>query len=207
MKLGKTSWLILIVGILIIAFGSLGFTRAQQVDQQGQLDNELSVAEKRLANLQLRDLQNEKLNLDQQLEQAQFQLKTAKDALRQPIESIEVIDALFEIAAASNVVITDISSSGISRDKLQKIDISVSKLNIGVRGTVLDLITFVTNLNTDFAAGVVESAEINTRDLTAEEDESAATGNETEEESEEETEESTGAATPTASIRMIIYRY
>jgi len=205
LKLGKTSWLILIVGILIIAFGSLGFTRAQQVDQQGQLDDKLSVAEKRLAGLQLRDLQNEKLNLEQQLEQAELQMKTAQDALREPIESIPVIDSLFQIAAASNVVITDINSSGITREKLEKIDVSVSKMTISVQGTVLDLITFVTRLNTDFSAGVVEATEINTQNLVAEDEESSMTDNETGEGPEEEEEQSGGM--PSAFIRLIIYRH
>ena len=80
MKLGKTSWLILILGIFIIAFGSLGVTRAQQVKEQSEAEDNLAVAEKRLSNLQLRDLQNDKLNLEQQLEQAEYQLNQAQES-------------------------------------------------------------------------------------------------------------------------------
>jgi hypothetical protein len=204
-KLGKTSWLILILGVFIIAFGSLGITRAQQVEEQNELEDTLSVAEKRLANLQLRDLQTEKLNLEQQLAQAELQLEQSREALRHPITSIDVTDALFKVAGDCEVKITEISSSGVGTEALENINCSVIKLNIGVEGEVLKLIDFVTQLNTDFPTGLVKSADISTQALEADTvAEGLASDNET---LIEEEEESAEEGNPTARIQMIIYSY
>ena len=204
MKLGKTSWLILILGIFIIAFGSLGVTRAQQVKEQSEAEDNLAVAEKRLSNLQLRDLQNDKLNLEQQLEQAEYQLNQAQESLQQPIASIVVTDTLFDIAEDCGVVITQVSSTDIGKDMLQDVNYFVIRLSIVAEGEVLNLVNFVTKLNTDLPTGVVQSADISTNALEAEPlGETGASENETGE-SEEETE---GEVIPSARIQLIIHSY
>ena len=160
MKLSKTSWLMLTIGIFIIAFASLGIARFQQVQEQNQLEAELSVAERRLDNFQLEQFYSQKNELEEQLDRAISQLKAAKDNLGQSIESIEVTDSLFEIVKACGVEVTEISSSGIASDKLEGITCSILRLAIRVEGDVPNLISFITKLNDDFTSGVVKSAEI-----------------------------------------------
>ena len=208
MKLGKTSWLILTLGIFIIAFGSLGVARSQQVEEQSQLEDELTVAEKRLSNLQLKEFHSQKNELEQQLDQALSQLEDAKDVLHQSIESIVVTDALFEIASACDVVIIQVNSSAISQEKLPGMTSSVTRLNITVEGDVLSLISFITKLNNDFTTGVVESAGISTQRLVQEEIQGEAGEEETEGETGESTEGETGeATTPNANIQLLVYTY
>ena len=191
MKLGKTSLLILILGIFIIAFGSLGIARSQQVDQQSQLEDELSVAEKRLSNLQLKELHLQGQELEEEINQARTQLQAAKDVFSQSIESIDVTDSLFDIAEDCDVVINEINSSAITKGALGDITLPLVKLTLNVEGDVPNLISFVTKLNNDFITGVAESAEIGIP---------GTSDNETQGEPEE-------AAKPTAIVRLIIYNY
>jgi len=213
----------LTVGIIIVAFGSLGIARAQQVEQQDQVEEEITVAERRLDNFQLKQLYSQKEGLEERLEETVSQLKATKDELNQSIESIGVTESLFEIASANDVEITQISSSDISTDKLAGITSSIARINLSVEGDVPDLISFITALNNDFTTGVVMSAEITIQEqYEGEGEQSEEEGEQSEEEgegeqpeeegegeeseeSEEEDEEETEQ--PLANIRLGIYTY
>jgi len=234
-KLSKISWLVLIVGIFTISFAGLGTAHSQQLDEQDQLDEELSLAEIRISNFQIDQLSAQRVELEKQLNQATLQLEAAKDDLRQRIESIGVTDSFFEIAEDCNVEIIEISSSGLSSDELEVPEISPSSydsdesevtetnpfsladddlegitcsiqvLTAEVEGDVADLITFIISLNSNFTTGVVVSAVIDIPGAT-EEDEGTIEEEEEEEEQEEQ-EEGEEVAKPSADIRMAIYSY
>jgi len=195
MKLSKTSWLILILGVLVVAFGTLGLARAQQVQEQKQLDEELSVAEMRLSKIQLNELRSQKGELEGRLEQIASQLEAAKDDLRQSIESITVVDSMFAIAEASGVEIIDVSSSELGSGELEGIDCSIIRLTMRVEGDVPNLIGFVTKLNNDFITGIVRSVQMDTREAYEE------VGGEAEGEQAEE------EGKPSVNIQMIVYSY
>ena len=209
MKLGKTSWLILIAGVVIVAFASLGVARSRQASEHEQLNEELTVAEMRLTNVQLTELQDRKGELEAQLDEATAQRKAAEDNLSQSNESIDVTDFLFVIAQACGVVINDIHSSDLSSDKLADVNCSVIRLSINVEGEVSSLISFVTKLNDDFTTGVVDSVDISIPGITEEEvegeTEEEANGVETENSTEPEPEPEPGI--PSASIRLSVYSY
>ena len=211
MKLSKTSWLILIAGVVIVAFASLGLTSSRQVSEHKQLTEELTVAETRLTNVQLKDLQVGKGELEAQLDETTAQLKAAEYNLSQSNESIDVTDFLFVIAQACGVIINNISSSDLSSDELAEVSCTVSRLSINVEGELPSLISFVTMLNNDFTTGVVDSVSISITEMPEEE-----IGEETEGETEEEaggveTENSTEPEPepeiPSASIRLSVYSY
>ncbi len=207
MKLGKTSWLILIVGVVIVAFASLGLARSRQVSEHEQLNEELTVAEMRLTNVKLTELQARQGELEAQLDEATAQRKAAEDNLSPSNESIDVTDFLFVIAQACDVVINDINSSDLSSDKLAEVSFSVIRLSINVEGEVSSLISFVTRLNNDFTTGVVDSVDISIPGITEEEvegeTEEEANGVETENSTEPEPE----PGIPSASIRLSVYSY
>ncbi len=204
MKLSKTSWIILIVGVLVVAFGTLGIARAQQVQEQKQLDEELAVAEKRLSNLQLKELRSRKSELEVQIEQTASQLETTKDSLRQSVESIEVTDSVFEIAEACGVEIIDVSSSELGTDDLEGVAYSIIQLNMRVEGDVPNLISFVIKLNDDFTTGAVRSVQM---DIQGVAEEVAGEAVEEEEEGEEEEEVEEEVKKPSAGIRLVVYAY
>jgi uncharacterized membrane-anchored protein YhcB (DUF1043 family) len=64
LKLSKTSWLFLTIGIFIIMFVGLGAVRFQQINQQNQLNEELALAEAKLNEFQLEQLSSQKGELE-----------------------------------------------------------------------------------------------------------------------------------------------
>jgi peptidoglycan hydrolase CwlO-like protein len=174
LKLTKTSWLILSVGIFIVIVAGLGFTRSQQMQEQEQLDENLSVAEVRLGKLQVKDLRQQQEELQMRLDESKIQLAAAKDKLRQTVESINVTDEFFAIAQYCGVKIMSLSSSNIKSEKLGDIVCSVISLNAVVSGEVPDLISYVIKLNNDFTTGVVKSAQISIREKVDEGEASAS---------------------------------
>jgi len=172
-KLSKTSRLILAAGIFIVVFASLGITRSQQLQEQEQLDGELTVAEMRLNKFQVKQLRQQQEELQKQLDESAMQLTTAKDKLRLTIDSINVNDEFFEIARSCGVEVVGISSSNIGSEELGDIVCSVITLNAMVAGDTSNLISFVIRLNNDFTTGIVKSAQISISEI-ADEGESSA---------------------------------
>ena len=160
MKLSKTSWLILAAGIFIVVFASLGITRSQQLQEQEQLDDELTVAEMRLNKFQVKQLRQQQEELQKQVDGSTMQLTAAKDKLRQTIDSINVTDEFFEIARSRSIEVVGISSSNIGSEELGNIVYSMITLNATVAGDTSNLISFVIRLNNDFTTGIVKSAQI-----------------------------------------------
>jgi len=157
MKISKASWLILIAGMVFITFASLGIAGARQIQEQQQLGDELTIAERRLEQLQIDQLTTEQDQLVESLAQAAAERETAEGKLRLTNASINVTDFLFEIAQLSGVLITDIKTTGLSSGDLNDIPCAIQSINTRAEGEVLDLIAFVTELNKSFTNGVVQS--------------------------------------------------
>jgi hypothetical protein len=160
LKLTKTSWLILSAGIFIVVAASLGLSHSKQIKEQGQLDEELSVAQTRLDKLQVKQLREQQEELQSRLDESIIQFVAAKDSLRRSIESANLTDDFFAIAQSCSVIVDSITSSGTKEEKLGGITCSAATLNAAVSGEVSDLISFVVKLNDYFTTGVVKSAQI-----------------------------------------------
>ena len=173
MKISKTSWLLIVVGVFIIAMVGLGAVRYQQVNQQNQLNEELALAEMKLNEFKLEQLSDRQGELEEQLSQTISQLGAAKAIFSQPNGSIVTSGILFDIAEAYGVEVTEISSPGPTNGELEGIACSVLPLAARVEGDVPALINFITRLNSDLTTGVVKSAEISIPEATGEEESSA----------------------------------
>ena len=173
MKLSKKSGFILVAGIAIAIFAGLWLARSQQADEQEQLREELSIATMRLNGFQSDELSSQRGELERQLSQTISQLETAKATLSQSAGSIAVSGTLFDIAEATGVEITAISSSQLSSDSLEGLTCSVLPLSITVEGDVPDIISFVGSLNHDFTTGLVKLVQISIPETTCEETVSA----------------------------------
>jgi hypothetical protein len=160
LKISKTSWLILSAGIFIVVITALGLTRSQQLKEQSQLDEELSVAEMRLGSLEVKQLRQQHDELLGRLDESNVQLTMAKDGLRQTVESIDVTDEFFKIAQSCDVEISSITTSGIQIENLEAISCAMITLGAVVKGEVPNIINFVISLNSDFTTGVVKSVQI-----------------------------------------------
>ncbi len=203
MKLSKTSWSLLTIGIFMILFTSLGVAYAQQGQEQSRLNPELSLAQllltKQLAKFPPEKFSSQQRELESRLAKAESQLETAKTTLSQLIESIEVTDTLFEAGDTCRVEIIEISSAGLTNKELGDITCSVLSLVVKVEGDVPNLTNFVVELSRRFPTGVAQSVQINVPEVIEEEEE---TGGELETESGEEELEK-----PSANIQLVIYFY
>jgi len=173
LKLSKTSWLLLTIGIFIITFAGLVAVHYQQVREENRLNEELTLAEVKLNGFQLEQLSYQKGKLEKQLSQAISQFETAKAMFSQSTGSIATTGILFDIAEAHGVEVTELGSSGPVSGELEGVPCSVLSLTARVEGDVSGLIGFITELNGDLTTGVVKSVEISIPETTSEENPSA----------------------------------
>ncbi len=160
MKLSKTGWLLIASGVFIITLASLGAVYSRQVDDQNQLNEKLALTQSNLRRIQIEKLSSRQAELESQLSQATSQFEAVKVMLSQPIGSAAIASILFDIAQAHGVEVTGMTSSRIASENLKGVTCSVISLTAKVEGDVSNLVSFVTNLNEQFATGVVKSVAI-----------------------------------------------
>ena len=154
------------IGIFFVLAVSLGVAYSQANSERNRAEQELSLAQLRLANypspqglsLQLEDLENK-------LAEVEIQLGDTKSRLAQSIESIEAVDTLYEAAEDYGVKITEISSPPLSSRTPEGVACSVLLLTVNIEGEVSDIIGYVRKLGIEFPAGVVESVIINVSEM------------------------------------------
>jgi len=184
LKLSKTSLVLLVIGILVIAFGSLGAVRFQQINQHTRLSEELASSQLQLKKFQLDKLSYRQSELESHLNQAISQFEAAEATLSQSVGSIATSSILFNIAVANGVEVTEVSSPGSASDSLGGVTCSVLTLTATVEGDVPNLVSFITQLNNDLKAGFVKSVDISIPEENSEEGEK-----------------------PSADIQLLVYTY
>jgi DNA-binding protein YbaB len=181
-KLSKTSWLILAVGLFVVMAAGLGITRSQQAQEQGRLSDELAISEQSLASIQIAGLASQLAELQQSADQAQLQLDQAQQKLEQTVISVDIADEFFSIASTCGVKVISLSTSPILPNMYEGIGLATTSLTAAVDGELPALIDFVESLNADFTTGMIETTQI---DIPP----------------------SDSDATPSLNIQMIIYSY
>ena len=176
MKLSRRAWIILLAGIFIIGLVSINTAYSKQDEERSRLNQELSVAQARLAQYapeqdSAQELASQQEELESQLVQIETQLKNVKANLSQSIQSIEVTDTLFKVAESCGVEITEIGSPGLNDEALEGLNCSMLMLTVKAEGSVLKLVNFILGLSDEFPTGVVEAVDINVPEVTEEETE------------------------------------
>lgn len=182
LKLSKTSWLILAIGLFIVVMAGLGLIRSQQSKEQGRLSEELTASQQSLDALQISGMQSQLTGLQQKALQDQQQLDAAQKQLEQTIVSVDVTDKFFSIASTCGVTVISLNTAPIVSNKYENIDLNQTTINGEVEGPLPALIIFVQSLNNDFTTGQVKSAEIEIPPISTN-------------------------ATPSANVQMTIYTY
>lgn len=155
MKISRTSWIFIAIGILIIAGTCLGLARSQQTDRQKDLQEKLTLAQKKLASINNEELiaQKERLNLEIKGYQAQTAEVTRQ--LNFPEDSISVSGLLFKTAGSCKVNITQISSTGRTKADLYGTPCSSLSVNIEVEGCYDKISNFLFALSREFPTSTV----------------------------------------------------
>ncbi len=183
MKISKTAWTVLAIGIFVVVAASLLMAYFQEGQEQSRLSQELSSVEillaKQWAKFSSEELPSQQSQLERQLALAESKLNNAKAGLRQPIESIETTDTFFEIAEAneveiveiSKVEIVEISPPGWPEEDTDEVNFSAMSLTIKIEGDVPDLVDFISELSQQFPTSVYELTEIRVPEVAEEEEE------------------------------------
>ena len=170
MRLGKTTLLIILIGVFIIILAGLGAVRAQQVRQQSELNEKLTLAQSNLRGVPLQQLSSQQAELEEQLSQATPEFEAARATLFQPVGSINATSVLFDIAEAYDLEVAETTSSELATESLGEITFSVIILTAKVEGDVPNLVSFVTRLNSHFKACVVKEITMTIPETTSEEE-------------------------------------
>ena len=127
MKLSKTAWLILVIGIFVIASGSLYWLYLQEGPKQEELSEQLSAVQAKIPKLaaERADLESTLTELEDKLTRVTSQLTTAKVVFPAAVESIEVDELLFGIANNWDLEIITLTASEPS-----DLEVEVEMINI-----------------------------------------------------------------------------
>ena len=159
-KISKTSWIILIVGILVIALASLGTAYTRQNEERSRLDAELSQAALELEGLEFDELYAQQQALEKKLSLVLAGYETAKKVLSPTIESIDLTGDLFRIADICGVEIITISSSRILSSNLGEVSCIILPVEVEIEGEITKIIDFLNKLDNELTTGVVKSVNV-----------------------------------------------
>jgi hypothetical protein len=142
MKLGKTAWLILGIGIFAIAFVLLYMASSRQLSEQEDIKSSLALAQNSLPKLisqrevMVNQLSQQQSQLGQQqsaLAEAESLLSKAKAMFPESIESINYGEVLFSIAQKYNLEVNSLKASEPNERKIENIIYTVTTIEIEVR--------------------------------------------------------------------------
>jgi len=214
MKLSKIAWLILVIGIFVIASGSLYWLYLQEGPKQEELSEQLSVVQAKIPKLaaERANLESTLTELEDKLTQVTSQLKTAKAVFPATVESIEVDELLFGMANNWDLEIITLTASEpsdldveveVEAEDIEVEDVTylVTSFDVDVKGEVSDILNFIHAIVThrDFDTATVEIVSIIIPDPVSEEEKAGL--------SEEEIEARAKEDTPSATIKLVIYSY
>lgn len=170
MKLSRQTTIFLLTGVVLVGalILSVNGTIAQFAgslfefgsQQRDELTAKLASTQARLKTVQLDPLTAKKAQIELQLVQNTDQLKQVRSTLEQPINKTEIIGVLLATAKAHNLEIAKMSLSGLADAQLGEVPVSSFQIVITVEGDVLDLVGFISELNTLYTYGAVDSATI-----------------------------------------------
>ncbi|OGN99916.1 MAG: hypothetical protein A2Y58_04870 [Chloroflexi bacterium RBG_13_51_52] len=168
LKFSKTGLLILAAGIFIVGLLSLGITRYGQISEESDLNDELSLSEARLNNMELKPFQLQLAELQEQFTDSASQLEEAKSRLVQSVVSVNVTAKIYEISYYHNVIIDTIGTTKIQTEVYNGVNCILINVNAVVTGELSHIIDFIAGLNDNFDTGFVRSSQISITDETAE---------------------------------------
>jgi len=191
MKISKTAWLILGIGIFIIAFASLYVVYFQQGREQERLSDSLSVAQQTLPKLasekddwerQLTQLGSQLARLKSELARATSLLADSKTSFPKSVESIEYGERLFKIADGWGLEIIRFTASEpgdqkveveVGDIKVEDVTYFVTSFTVDVEGEVTDILDFINTIATDeyFINATVVEVDMVVPELASEEEE------------------------------------
>jgi type II secretory pathway pseudopilin PulG len=157
MKLSNKVWIIVGIGIIVVLLAIVFMVYFRQVAEQRDLEDRLDAATARSITLAA-----DKMDLENQLSQAQSLVDTSQAQYPQAIESIEYGEYLFEIAEKCNLSLASLSFPKPGTVIQGSVTYSVVSLSLPVSGALEDIFEFIDIIKTDprFASTRVKSVNL-----------------------------------------------
>ena len=157
MKFSKSSWILLVLGVVVIGAIMVGMVLSQQAQQQRDLEKQLIESQKKLAQIKIDDLTASKDQLTQDKELYTTQIADAKAKLAAPIDNISATDVILKSAHEFEIRIVNINSGGKSNNTLADNKFTALPFTVQVEGNIANIAGFVSNIKTLFPTSVVET--------------------------------------------------
>ena len=173
MKISRTSRWILTIGILAIFLASLAVLYVRQTTELRDLNTGIIQAQQDFTKY----TEQEK-ELEAELNQAKSNIPAFPGEFKSSLESIEISDALLEVADEADVTITEFSTSLPDNEEINGITYQVVYIKLTAEGKMVSTLNFAQKLGDRFPSSDIEQVEIKV----TKEGEEEETGKETEEE-------------------------
>lgn len=160
MKISKITWVFLLLGILIIVGVILGFNYRNLVSEQAGLKDQILATDKKVAAIQVKDLQQKEIALMAQQKKIETQTSVIKNSFIQPVNYINITDTLYTLASDNNVELQRIASADATAETLSKVPFSSIPVTVQMKGTVSDILQFIKSLTARYNLSFVKPVQI-----------------------------------------------
>lgn len=164
MKITRTTWLLLALGVFVIAFATLFVIYSHQASQNKDLKNDLAKAEASYPQLalQIRDLESELAERQSELTAALSNLSEVEAKFPASVQSFDYYQRLLAVAANCNLNVSSLTVSGPRQQKVDSVAYQVTTFDITVAGQVSGILDFTHILATteDFISATIEVVNI-----------------------------------------------
>ena len=150
MRLTRTTWLILALGVFVIAFAGLFVVYSRQASQQKDLKSSLAEAEARYPQLtsQIQTLQSQLAQRQSDLAAELLKLRAAKAKFPPSVQSIDYHQILLRIADDWDLEVMSLTASQPRQEKVDSVTYLVTTFGVVVRGEMANMLDFVHTLAT-----------------------------------------------------------
>jgi len=159
-KLSKTSWIFLVIGILIISAVSLGLLTTQQNKEMREMETKLNQAKEKLATFNDDSLSIQKDQVNQQIQKYNSQIADARMNLVYSQDNIDATNVILENAKGYGVTVNQITSPGSGSESIAGTNCDTLSFNIQATGDINSLAAFASSLSEKFPTGIVKTLQI-----------------------------------------------
>lgn len=157
LKLHKTFWMVIAIGVFVIALTGLAKVHFEQSGEQKKVNEQLGLAQSRLSELPLEELFFRQSELAGQLSQTTSQFNEVNAIISQPISSINISNTFFDVAKTFGLEVTELTSTTPTIGSLEGLNCLMITLTATVKGEVSNIVNFITGMNFYLKTGTIKS--------------------------------------------------
>ena len=158
-KISKVSQLILILGILLIAFIGMFMVWRGQAGATESLKQNLEQARSTQTKL-TQSPPAKAADLESRIGSVEAELQTMKASFPEPDQSLEITENLFNLAKQCDLEVTDMATTLIKK-RIDKVEYQVLNLEVTLEGDVASMVGFVDKVKTELPTAEITSVSLN----------------------------------------------